>query len=243
MSRILVNLVVCLCLSLAASAAVIPLEGLGSDNQVKGDGSMPWVGGGEFRVGMGDAQPSAGVFVFELPVLPVGETVASADLAFSVVGGNNWSILFENGMDLYGVRMSSSSTVVATDYYRGAFGGDAAATAIQDYIVYESQKLGQAAPGEVGRHDTEAAAETALGAWVQTMYDSPEYNMAGPNYVFVRLNDRGLFTNTTRYWSVATGNATTVENRPVLTLTTVPEPTTLALLALGLVAEMRRRRA
>jgi len=241
MVRILTCLSVCLCLSLTTPAAVIPLDGLGADQQVKADGSTNWIGQPDMRVGMGDTQGSAAVLVFELPVLPAGETVASADLAFSVVGGNNWHALFEKGMDLYGVRMSNASSVLGTDYYKGPYGDDASATAIQAHIVYESLDLNQGAPGEVGRHDTDAAAETALGAWLQSQYDDPDYDSTGSNFVFLRLNARETFTSTYRYWSVATANNGTVDNRPVLALTTIPEPATLILLALGGAALRRRR--
>ncbi|MFW6154831.1 MAG: PEP-CTERM sorting domain-containing protein [Planctomycetota bacterium] len=242
MTRFVICVSICLCLSLTASAAMISAVPNGADRRVSADGSMKWPGSGDMRVGKGSTVGSAGVFVFELPVLPAGETVDSADFAFSVIGGNNWRALHEKGMDLYAVRMSDASNVLATDYYKGPYDGDASATAIEDYIVYETEELNQGAPGELGRHDTDADGETALGDWLADQYADASYDPAGTNYVFLRLSARDDLTSDYRYWSVASADNGTEADRPALMITTIPEPATLGLLALGGLALLRRRR-
>jgi hypothetical protein len=193
------------------------------------------------------------VLVFKLPDRPAGQQVSTANLSVSVNYNNNGS-----PVDLYGLHWRSSSTVTTGDYYAGP--SDPNASLIQQTLLDGSS------PANYARTDTNAAADAALADYLNAQYDD---GAAAGDYVFLRLNrhdtSTGPFSMIAVYSAdiapflanAFSGGSPTLYNyylnlyegqmSPTLDLTfapatSVPEPASLSLLALGALAMLHRRR-
>lgn len=225
--------------ALSAQAATYDLDSNIADQERHGDGAAQWVGQSTARIGMGVASGSAFVFVFELPTLGAGETISAANFDTTVTQANVFNDPIEWNIDLYGVRSSNSSTVLAADFFMDA--NDASATMLQDNF-WAGLDVQANAPA-VGEHSTSIAGDAALTAWLNSLYTGSTPDAA---YAFLRMNGDLIAGSmqASRWVTIETGNGT---NLPGLQITTtVPEPSTYAALA-GLVAlgsvMLRRRRA
>ncbi len=222
------------------NASAVTIAGATSDGLARFDGT------GDLASNLGSAQVRVGDFVsangnnvfitstvyaFELPDLgPVAAPFATGSLSFTLNtldanGGGGY-----NG-DLYGIDARASSAIVAADYYAGAADDPAAnATKLQDSILTDTTALGVVTSGDIA-------------AFLNAQYDS------GSNigeFVFLRLNkdnDVYPFAESSGYL-VTTANDGDVAERPVINFTVapIPEPSSAALLGLGSLALLRRRR-
>lgn len=187
-----------------AGADTLVVNGQGADQAVREDGSKPWGGDPTFRCGR-ENQGIHGVFVFQLPTLPTGHTVTSANLDFYIEDRSSNAAF---NLDLYGLGPRDASTVLATDFYRGAYDGDTTdATAIQDNIVTQSTPVDTVV-------STDNTADAALAAYINDCYAS---GGAG-KYIFLRLSPDYSGSPTYQYHIIASANSSSP--RPVLTLTT-----------------------
>ncbi|MEO9968177.1 MAG: putative Ig domain-containing protein [Reichenbachiella sp.] len=172
------------------------------DNSVNNNGSMQWVGYATHRLGTN--KYTCAIIPFQLPVLAAGEQIASASFTTYLVGksGN-----LSDEVDLYAVPYQASSAVVGTDYFGGAYGSDAGATAIQQSFFTTSSSTGSTS--------TNAAANTALATFLNAQYAN---GATGGEYVFIRLNMDSNSGSQYNYWDIASQNGTTSSQRPYLTI-------------------------
>ena len=215
------TLIVAMGASISMADALAPILADGNDQVAYGDGTGKWFGQSENRIGKeSTARYNAFIIPFALPTLSAGESISSASISLNVksqsgpYGGDTaWNI------DVYGVRASNSSVVdLNNDGFIGA--NDAGATKVDDNFFVVDPVSSVA----LGVHSSSAAGETALGAWLQTLYTGSVPNQT---YAFLRFNSDDAAMVFGRYLTVYSGNATS--NQPALTITTIPEPATLGL--------------
>ncbi|NLF29905.1 MAG: PEP-CTERM sorting domain-containing protein [Planctomycetes bacterium] len=168
----------------------------------------------------------AAVLVFQLPDLG-GEDIAAANLGCRMSWGQH---AISGGVDVYALRYDAGKSVLAADYGWGQPLTTGGGTLIQDDFVLHG---GTSQP--LATFETDDAADAALAAWLADIYDAGA--VAG-DYVFLRFNGDRQSANS---FSLISANHAT-EMKPTLTITTVPEPATLGVLALGALAVIRRRR-
>jgi len=215
----------------------------GSDIQLASDGTTGGIGQSEIRVGYGSTLETVYVGAFALPALPEGDTVHTANLRIAIIGGNDWTTLYQKGIDLYGVRLSSSPTVLASDFYAGPYGDDPNGTPIMEHLVYQPNSVNAGFDSTLlGHHETDDDADANLAGWLQTLYEDPSYDPAGTNYAILRINSQGNISTAYRYFSVGSADNATESNRPLLTIESIPEPDVAALLFAGAAAMALRHR-
>jgi len=183
------------------------LDCLTADQVVCDNGTFIWGGQETHRIGGGEAgKDGAAVLVFQLPTLDAGETVTDANLFVHmlVVGG----ALVSNA-DLYGLPYRTSSSVLTTDYYEGAYDGDANATALVNDFATPSTSTGTL--------ETDASGDAALAAYIAAQYTA---GAEGGDYVFIRLNPDIADVADYVYHEIASAEYATAAYRPVLTLIT-----------------------
>ncbi|WP_309384617.1 choice-of-anchor Q domain-containing protein [Cerasicoccus frondis] len=187
-------------------APAINIDGEWSDTQLNDDGVASWGGNQSARVG-GSTSVTEGVmiFVYQLPTLGAGETILDANLDFTLLSIANGT--FAGEADLYGIGYRSSSSVLASDFYNGTYGGDTGATELQQGIMSNTEPVG-------------AISTDSSGDWNLTDYLNAQYDngAVGGDYVFLRVNSSETDHAPYRYWNVATSNHATVEYRPVLSV-------------------------
>ena len=168
------------------------------------------------------------VVPFQLPARPAGQVVTTADTQF-------W--LLRNGapamnIDLYGLTPRVSSTVLASDRYAGAL--DPTATLIQDNFSTNALTSSSA----YTTLHTDTAGDAALVAYLNNAYTT----VGAGGWVFLRLScDNASIGNGNSYF-VNSAEFTWQGPRIELTFGAVPTPGTAALMGLGTLAVMRRRR-
>ena len=168
-----------------------------------------------------------GVISFELAPLAPGETydTASLTLDFLNVSGNP-----PYNVDLYGLTRSPTAGpgAIAADYFEGAL--DATNTLIADNFVTTATPTGSVT--------TDASANTNLVAFLNANATT------GPGqFVLFRINNDADESGVNNRGYQFGGNAAGDDgNQPTLTFTTIPEPASLALLGLGGLMLLARRK-
>ncbi len=182
-----------------------------------------------YRVGFGGT-PARGTVLFwpfELPVLADDEFIDSAELSFDFTDKNS-SPTFN--LDLWGAGFQNdTNTSTMRKYFQYDTGDPNSGTIkIEDNIITPQTEFG-----------TISSANEALTSYIQGFYDAnPGYT--GGSYAYLRLNmDDG-------YRSEGVGYRIPSPEGVSLTLTVVPEPSTIGLLAMAgaalLLFRRRRRR-
>jgi hypothetical protein len=179
-----------------------------ADNVINADGTSPYVGGTTLRVGDNGTNVTEGngIFPFQLPSLPAGATITGASASFNLESiGNASSVVGD--MDVYGLGRRSTATVLAGDYYRGAYDGDTTdATAIQPSLATKTTPAGVLT--------LNASGQANLQGYLQSQYAG---GAGAGQYVFLRLGHQAEQL-TSRYWVVSTANNATVASRPTITI-------------------------
>jgi hypothetical protein len=163
------------------------------------------------------------VVVFRLPNLN-GQAVSNANLTAnmyaSLPGGTD---PFPKGVDLYGIRYSSNSTVVTNDY---GFKGSGPGTLIQNNVMTMTNS------GTYGRapYETDDGGDAALASWLNVQYAA---GARTGDFVFLRYELDGNTANPIKIASADSTNNTP----PVLTLFTgagTTEAPTISLTQFGI---------
>lgn len=213
-------LIASLCLILShAAAATIAVTGDSGDGMVDVNGVALNLTDPMIRPGTGgnDVRGQAGVFFFQLPTLSPN-AIASADVQLSFLGldvaGDVVNVPDFN-LDLFGLGVRSSATILSSDYYAGnAAGGNG--TLIESAFLTPG-----ASPGNF---------DASFGGYLQSLY-SPSGVPLG-DFLVVRLNPSiplPSFSFPERGYNVATADNSNSSLLPELTINSVPEPSSLAL--------------
>jgi hypothetical protein len=149
--------------------------------------------------------------------------------------------------DLYGIGFQTSTTPIKK-YYEADNDPDVNVALLQNNILTPSVVSGSPSfPLPVDTSDTAlTGGDALLGNYIQAFYTAnPTY--AGGTYVFLRVNpDVNLAGSTNNNGYVPGGaplsGADTVTDNAILTLTTVPEPSSFAAAGVAAFAFLGRRR-
>lgn len=163
------------------------------------------------RVGANSAAPVGGraaVFLFELPPLPQGASLAGATLSFQNLGKQGGTF----NADLWGLGFQQNTNPSIA--YFEADTGDAGHTKLQNNLLTPSTPDGTLVTTSV---------DAALGAYLQGFYDAnPGYAGSG-SYVALRLNPDADSGNGNSGWNVAS-KENSAGPAPKLTFTTAGGP-------------------
>ena len=174
------------------------------------------------------------VIPFELPNLgAVANPFLSADFSVMVhtIGSNTVT-----DVDLYGVRVSSSPTIAASDHYHGA-AADPGATLIQASFLTPSSSAGFVG---VPNNSTDSTGDANLLSYLNSAYDG---GSGAGQFVFLRLSYAADdYAAGWDAYKITMRNAGQTGEWPVINYTAVPEPGAALLGGLGMLALLRRRR-
>ncbi len=167
------------------------------------------------------------MWVFQLPALSAGETIAAADLRLTVDLDAVASAKFD--MDLYAVDTRSSAQVITSDYTGG--------TLLQADFITDASTL---SANDV--LTTSATAASGLAAFLNNAYG---HGTEGGDYAFLRLNTDWFGTipsSGSSFLRIGSAENGIAAKRPSLTLTTVPEPAACWMLLVGVMGIIVWRR-
>ena len=185
------------------------------------------------RVGK-DGKTNSYIAVFQLPTLDAGTAFTATSYK---IFAQRYSSYAYNA-DLYGLGYRTSPVLLATDKFAGP-GPDPSATLIQDDFLDTTMSTSYV------NRSTDAGGSTNLDAYLNAMYaaSATDRGLGQTIYVFLRLSpDNSYSGGTYSYYQVYTADNSS--HHPALTYDTalIPEPATMALLATGAAALLRRRR-
>ena len=135
--------------------------------------------GGRVAAGVGGEDEVVAVMPFQLPDIPVGKEVASAQLKVVTTTNNSWVAV---DYDIYAIAERGNATVLATDFFIGDYDTDPNATAIQQGYIQNGDAI-----GEVLMSDTSG---TALADYINSRYAN---GASAGDFMFLRINaDRAM---------------------------------------------------
>lgn len=219
-----------------------PTPGGGTSAVAASDGNVYDVGNWELWAGgtpwlNGTTTPeSSPVYAFQLPSLGnVSDPFATATLGLTFYAKDGTPTF---NIDLYGLGVSASPTVVASQYYSGSGDTTSGVTLLENGILTPSTPMTSAdQPNNVFSTDLSSYLNTAYAGGVN----------AG-EYVILRFSatQSGINTDVNYHIESNPGNGTPADLLQIsYTLSSVPEPSTIAMCGLGWLATVmmiRRRR-
>ncbi|MFW6153962.1 MAG: chitobiase/beta-hexosaminidase C-terminal domain-containing protein [Planctomycetota bacterium] len=176
-----------------------------ADQEVHSTGALVWNGRDHLRVGGAtDGADGAAILPFQLPPPAAGEQIVAAqlDVSFKYTSNNP-----AGAVDLYGLGYRSSAGAQASDFYQGAFGGDATdAWPLQDdFVTKQTPDWSIVA--------TDLTGDANLLAYVAAQYAA---GATEGDFLLLRLNPDADNVSNYHYWRF--GSADT-SDATVLTLT------------------------
>lgn len=194
------------------------------------------------------ARTAALIMYFELPEVGAGQYITDATFSINhieVIGSPDY------GVDLYGLGYSagapfipSTASEVESFFYAGDTADTRAGQNIAEVALIQSDFLDGESPGWI---ENSAAATVDLVAFLNSLYDA---GAEAGDYAILRISSRFLNDGSDadnrafndRYTFNHGWDDNDVDDRPLLSITGIPEPSTLVLLGLGGLLLMKRRR-
>lgn len=211
-------------------ADLISIVGSNKDAQVSSSGVTAFVGQVSARIGntTGIGTNTSLVVPFLLPALTGGSTITGATLKVYVT---NNTIFATNAihMDILGGRVSTSPTVLASDWNYGAMLANNVAN------LCTNRGLGL----------NPIATNTYHTFWLDKTFFQNLYDTGNAGkIVFITLMADGynLASTANSYTTIMTSDSTIADQRPTLNLYTIPEPATIGMLGLGALVTLLIRR-
>ena len=209
-------------LAAASQAELITIRGDSADQVRRSDGTGGSVANATSRMGNDTAVGgiySAWVIPFLLP--DIGSDTISAASIHTFVEKTAADLNVPGvSLDLLGVRVSASKTVLSTDY-QGTVVGD--------------NLYSLTGPVALGSYEFASA---GLATYLQSIYDN-DPNAAG-KYVFLTITPDSVLAKY-KYIDFTSASGSVSSNRPELWLT-IPEPATVGMLGLGTLVTLLIRR-
>lgn len=145
------------------------------DRELRSNGKDDWDGQPQIRIGGSGADfDGVGVFPFQLPLLPGGKKIVSADFSAYMIKIDN----VPNGdIDVYGLAYKNNYWVTHDMFYQGVYGQDLKARPIQSRIADGNSISGTTTLDEKGKLGLKAYINTAYSAGAKT-----------GDFIFIRLN-------------------------------------------------------
>ena len=210
------------------------LDVVGAPVEVDGGDDVVKATKGSTRVGASSGSANSGVYPFQLPALPAGEFVSTANFVVEFITADSNSV---SDFDLYGLPYRAAPDVLPGDLYSGD-DDPTDATKLQDKFAVDPDD-------EATFVETDATGDAGLAAYIQAQYDA---GAEAGDYLFLRISadtqqatEAGTEGRSLAFFESVERHTT---SDPTLTFETevIPEPATMALLAAGGVLLGRRRR-
>lgn len=177
-----------------------------SDRQIHSKGKGDWDGQPQIRVGgVGEGIDGAGVFPFELPIIPGGKEILSVDFKVYLKKIDNKP---QGGIDLYGLAPKSNYWVTEDMYYQGVFGQDLKARPIQNNYVGSKHFGGEVKAIKSGREGLKSYINTVL-----------ENGSKAGDYIFLRMNPNSKDVTDYNRWNFISANSDKNDKHPKLEIT------------------------
>jgi len=195
-------------------------------------------------------------YFFQLPVLEAGQSIMSADFSVSELPDTAATALVPNfNADLVALGFTNTNPPLNTAtesqayFYLGEGAQDTAAgrQLIQDNFLVPADFIPLGGTSAV--KSTTANADTVLSGYINGLYTNQGTNgfVPGTSFLILRLNPDIVGNGASgapinRYRLASAENADATATKPTLTLVTVPEPASGAVLLVGAVGLALRRR-
>jgi hypothetical protein len=183
-------------------------------------------------------------YFFKLPALSPGQAITGADFAITELADTSTSAVTPgfNG-DLYALGTTTvdppaNGVTESTNYYFiGSGPAPTGTVVIQDNFLVPADFIPVGGSNAV--KSTNAVGDAALLAYIKTLYLNQGTNgfVPGTSSLILRMNpDAGVAAGVQRYSAASANNITPGVMLPTLTLNIVPEPSSVAILSMGLLS-------
>lgn len=172
------------------------------DQSVYYNGNMQWVGYHTHRIGSNNK--TSAVIPFQIPALQQGERLTSATLNFYLLQSGGGLV---HKVDLYGLPFRSSSTILSSDFFAGAYNTDQSATPLENDILDLNSVTG----------NIQSSSSQSIIDFVNDQLDS---GAVTGDFIFFRFSLDFNGSGNYNYWDIASQDHTSSSYRPVLNFDT-----------------------